>query len=100
MVLAWGIIAPGLIATGRAVGMPTSEEFPLVSYQAMSFEEAEAYAKSPSPRYWLLWPGVLIMMVYSFVELFFSLGPSSRNLVAVISIHYPGVRSRFVSLPC
>ncbi|KAI4528915.1 OPT oligopeptide transporter protein-domain-containing protein [Schizophyllum commune] len=75
MVLAWGIIAPGLIATGRAVGMPTSEEFPLVSYQAMSFEEAEAYAKSPSPRYWLLWPGVLIMMVYSFVELFFSLGP-------------------------
>ena len=65
MVLAWGIIAPGLIATCRAVGMPTSEEFPLVSYQAMSFEEAEAYAKSPSPRYWLLWPGVLMMLVYS-----------------------------------
>ncbi|TRM63530.1 OPT oligopeptide transporter protein-domain-containing protein [Schizophyllum amplum] len=76
LILAWGIIAPSLISTGRAVGVATSEEFPLVSYQAMSFKAAEQYSETPSPRYWLLWPGVLMMMVYSFAELFCSLAPA------------------------
>ncbi|CCO27813.1 putative drug/proton antiporter YHK8 [Rhizoctonia solani AG-1 IB] len=73
-VLAWGIIAPSLIATGGAVGRQRSpDEFPEVwSYQAMSFKTLEDYIHSPSPRYWLLWPGVLIMLIYSFAEMFMS----------------------------
>ncbi|KAI0066782.1 oligopeptide transporter, partial [Artomyces pyxidatus] len=64
-VLAWGIIAPSLIATGRAVGVSASDDFPLVTYQSMSFDDVTKYVNSPSPRYWLLWPGVFMMLVYS-----------------------------------
>ncbi|KAG8685997.1 hypothetical protein FRC11_009717, partial [Ceratobasidium sp. 423] len=73
-VLAWGIIAPSLIATGGAVGRQRAPaEFPEVwSYQAMSFKTIDDYIHASSPRYWLLWPGVLIMLVYSFAEMFMS----------------------------
>ncbi|KAG8682389.1 hypothetical protein FRC11_014946 [Ceratobasidium sp. 423] len=60
------IIAPSLIATGGAVGRQRApDEFPEVwSYQAMSFKTIDGYIHASSPRYWLLWPGVLIMLVY------------------------------------
>ncbi|KAG8976950.1 hypothetical protein FRB90_008992, partial [Tulasnella sp. 427] len=76
-ILAWGIIAPSLIATGKAVSVDISDEFPLKSMNAMKFKTFDAYIHSPSPRYWLLWPGVLIMLVFSFVEL----GMSSGSLI-------------------
>jgi len=79
-VLAWGIIAPSLIGTGKAVGIPTSEEFPLVSYVGLSFENATDYITAPSPRYWLLWPGVLVMIVYSFADLFMSMVPMFKGV--------------------
>ncbi|KAH9858652.1 OPT oligopeptide transporter [Lenzites betulinus] len=68
-VLAWGIIAPSLIKNGLAVGESISDEFPLVSYNALSFDDPSDFTTAPSPRYWLLWPGILVMLVYSFVEL-------------------------------
>ena len=64
-VLAWGIIAPSLIKNGLAVGVSISDDFPLVSYQALSFKSPSDYIDNPSPRYWLLWPGVLMMLIYS-----------------------------------
>ena len=69
-VLAWGIIAPSLVKNGLAVGQSVSDEFPLVSYQGLSFDDPDAYVHNPSPRYWLLWPGVLMMFVYSVSELY------------------------------
>ncbi|KAI0312850.1 oligopeptide transporter [Amylostereum chailletii] len=74
-VLAWGIIAPSLISTGRAVGRSISDEFPLVSYQAMSFDDPEVFVANPSPRYWLLWPGVFMMLVYSAADVAVNAGP-------------------------
>lgn len=73
-VLAWGIIAPSIIHTGVAVGVQRDpDNFPEVySYQAMKFKTLDAYVHAPSPRYWLLWPGVLVMLVYSFAELVMS----------------------------
>ncbi|KAG0151242.1 hypothetical protein CROQUDRAFT_712984 [Cronartium quercuum f. sp. fusiforme G11] len=65
-VLAWGIVGPALVARGLAFGRPGEAEG-LVSYQAMS--AAFTTADHPSPRYWLLWPGVLLMLVSSFTEL-------------------------------
>jgi hypothetical protein len=47
-----------------------------MSYYAMSFKNNDVVIKSPSPRYWLLWPGVLVMIVFSFLEI----GMSSRHL--------------------
>ncbi|KAG8900722.1 hypothetical protein FRB99_005795 [Tulasnella sp. 403] len=79
-VLAWGIIAPSLIATGKAVAISVSDEFPLLSMQAMKFKTPDDYIHAPSPRYWLLWPGVLIMLVYSFVELGMSSGSLIRSM--------------------
>ncbi|KAF9567161.1 OPT oligopeptide transporter [Agrocybe pediades] len=79
-ILAWGIIQPAIVKNGLAFGISTSDEFPLVSYQAMSFADPEVYATRPSPRYWLLWPGVLIMLVYSFADLALTLGPLLRGM--------------------
>ncbi|KAK1226738.1 hypothetical protein PQX77_010283 [Marasmius sp. AFHP31] len=75
-VLSWGIIAPSLVKNGLAVGKPASEEFPLVSYGSLGFSDStDEYINSPSPRYWLLWPGVLIMLLYSFTDVFLNLLP-------------------------
>ncbi|KAA1472482.1 oligopeptide transporter [Dentipellis sp. KUC8613] len=83
-VLAWGIIQPSLIATGKAVGKSISDEFPLVSYQAMSFDDVAAFVKTPSPRYWLLWPGVLVMLVYSAADVLFgAAGPLWRSIRSI-----------------
>ena len=35
----------------------------------LSFKDPSQYVNSPSPRYWLLWPGVLMMLVYSVSDL-------------------------------
>ena len=64
-VLAWGVIAPSLVKNGLAFGKSISDDFPLISYQSLSFTDPDVYSKHPSPRYWLLWPGVLMMLVYS-----------------------------------
>ncbi|KAF8893097.1 OPT oligopeptide transporter protein-domain-containing protein, partial [Infundibulicybe gibba] len=74
-VLAWGIIAPTIVKNGLAFGVSVSDDFPLMSYQALSFDDPELYITQPSPRYWLLWPGVLIMLLYSFADVILSLGP-------------------------
>jgi hypothetical protein len=64
------------VKNGLAVGVPTSDAFPeMMSYQAMSFSDPEKYVSAPSPRYWLLWPGVLIMLLYSFADVVMSLVP-------------------------
>jgi uncharacterized oligopeptide transporter (OPT) family protein len=63
-ILAWGILAPWTISSGLAVGVQTHPDtYPeLWSYTRLTFTEPEKYRTSPSPRYWLLWPGVLVMM--------------------------------------
>ncbi|KAK7047421.1 hypothetical protein VNI00_006652 [Paramarasmius palmivorus] len=79
-ILAYGIIAPALVKNGLAVGRAASDEFPLVSYGSLGFsKDVSEYINSPSPRYWLLWPGVLMMLLYSFADIFLSLIPMMRN---------------------
>lgn len=60
-VLSWGIIAPATIHTGAAVGIPLDDN--RVVYTALGLDDLEQYSKNPSPRYWLLWPGVCIYHV-------------------------------------
>lgn len=77
-VIAWGIIGPALVTSGASFGY---------SYADLLGLEGEAYdrwhpwtdfyslsddvvtADNFSPRYWLLWPGVLLMIAVSFTEL-------------------------------
>lgn len=58
-VLAWGVIAPSLVKNGLAFGVAASDEFPLVSYNSLSFSDPDKYTSAPSPRYWLLCKCVL-----------------------------------------
>ncbi|EMC98140.1 hypothetical protein BAUCODRAFT_32137 [Baudoinia panamericana UAMH 10762] len=74
-VLAWGIIGPALVHNGAAFGKnyfkPTSPEWEhwsgMVNFASMS--GSSVTKETPSPRFWLLWPGVLLMIVVSFTEL-------------------------------
>ncbi|KAK8085688.1 oligopeptide transporter [Apiospora hydei] len=75
---AWGIIGPLLVYTGEAVGVPlTSPEdgelhekwHRSMSYFTMSnIQDPDV---TPSPRYWLLWPGVMVLLCYSMAEFVF-----------------------------
>jgi hypothetical protein len=64
-------VAPILVRTGRAVGIQLDPvNFPnIYSYWGLSFTSLDELVNSPSPRYWLLWPGILMMLVASLVEL-------------------------------
>jgi uncharacterized oligopeptide transporter (OPT) family protein len=61
-VLGWGIIAPAIVRNGLAFGKSASDDYPLVSYTSLSAKTADEYIHNASPRYWLLWPGVLVML--------------------------------------
>jgi hypothetical protein len=56
-VLAWGVIAPATIRTGATVGLDLGEDN-RVSYLSLQLTDISQYSKNPSPRYWLIWPGV------------------------------------------
>jgi len=53
-----------------------SEDFPLYSSASLSFKDPEVFLENPSPRYWLLWPGVLVMLLYSFTDVILGVLPS------------------------
>lgn len=71
-ILAWGIIGPALVHNGAAFGKQSYPDDPkwsgVVSFAYLSGSSSSK--ETPSPRYWLLWPGVLLMIVVSFTELF------------------------------
>lgn len=70
-IAAWGIIGPILVTKGQCIGINWGEDEPwdgLVSF--FSFSGLNRPGELPSPRYWLLWPGVMIMVCCSLVELF------------------------------
>ena len=79
-ILAWGIIAPALVKNGLAFGTPISDEYPLITYNALSFDDPTLYTTHPSPRYWLLWPGILLMLLYSFADLGMNSGAMIDNI--------------------
>ncbi|ESK88593.1 oligopeptide transporter [Moniliophthora roreri MCA 2997] len=75
-VLAWGIIAPSLVKNGLAVVSRNKVDPNIFSVMSLNFiNDPSEYITSPSPRYWLLWPGVLMMLLYSFADIFCSLLP-------------------------
>lgn len=69
-VMAWGIIGPVLVHYGECIGVDISEGDP--KWQGMySFGKLSNLGnETPSPRYWLLWPAVMVMVCASMAELF------------------------------
>ncbi|CZS88195.1 hypothetical protein WAI453_000615 [Rhynchosporium graminicola] len=69
-VLAWGIIGPLLVYNGLAFGESVSNDPKWLSYRSYDSLSHEFSAPNhPSPRYWLLWPGLLCIVAVSFTEL-------------------------------
>ncbi|KAF3347870.1 hypothetical protein VD0002_g2752 [Verticillium dahliae] len=68
-VLAWGVIGPALVHYGECIGKDVSDGDP--KWDGLySFYSLANIGKGPSsPRYWLLWPGVMIMVCASMAEL-------------------------------
>ncbi|KAG8809378.1 hypothetical protein FRC18_004576, partial [Serendipita sp. 400] len=101
-VLSWGIIAPSIVKTGQAVGRPIDEENApgYMSYYSMSFRpQPDGTRPPPSPRYWLLWPGVLMMLVFSFVEIGMSLRHSLWASIKNVGNPWPAFKRIFVKDP-
>lgn len=69
-VFAWGLAGPLLVHYGECVGVMIEEGkwAGLTSFGSMSGIDTPGYV--PSPRYWFLWPGVMVLIVYSLVEFF------------------------------
>lgn len=65
-ILAWGLIGPLTIKYGVTVSKPNIygvEDDRWRNYFSMSAADND-FINNASPRYWMLWPGILIMLVY------------------------------------
>ncbi|RVD80561.1 uncharacterized protein DFL_008456 [Arthrobotrys flagrans] len=66
-IIAWGIIGPTLVAYDAAFCQRASENYPdMWNCNGLRLADPK---NAPSPRYWMIWPGVLLMMAVSFAEL-------------------------------
>ncbi|KLO85638.1 permease-unknown function [Fusarium fujikuroi] len=69
-VVAWGLIGPLLVHYGECIGIAVGEGKweGITRFSVMTGVDDPDYV--PSPRYWMLWPGVMVLMVYSLIEFF------------------------------
>ncbi|OTA95670.1 hypothetical protein M434DRAFT_393520 [Hypoxylon sp. CO27-5] len=68
-ILAWAIIGPTLVHYGECIGKPQTDDPRWEGYYSFASLSNLGH-ETPSPRYWLLWPGVMIMVCTSMAELF------------------------------
>ncbi|KAK4465067.1 OPT oligopeptide transporter protein-domain-containing protein [Cladorrhinum samala] len=69
-VLAWGLIGPLLVHYGECIGRQIEPDDPKWDSYYSFTSLSELGRRTPSPRYWLLWPGVMVMVCSSMAELF------------------------------
>ncbi|KAI0392605.1 OPT oligopeptide transporter protein-domain-containing protein [Xylariaceae sp. FL0594] len=67
-VISWAIIAPVLVHYGECIGKQVTDDPYWHGYYSFTHLNNLGH-ETPSPRYWLLWPGVLIMVATSIAEL-------------------------------
>lgn len=69
-VFAFGILGPILVHYGECIGVQDYPDDPkwssIYNFNDMSNISEDNF--TPSPRYWFLWPGVMVLIVYSMVE--------------------------------
>ncbi|KAG1866075.1 OPT oligopeptide transporter [Suillus subluteus] len=89
--LAWAIIGPIIIHTGEAVGIPAVTSIPgQMNYASMVLTDP---VNQPSPRYWLVWPGTLMLLCTSFTEVacnFKSIYLATRNAIGALMERFHG----------
>ncbi|ODA83239.1 hypothetical protein RJ55_01751 [Drechmeria coniospora] len=69
-VVAFGLIGPLLVHYGVCIGKEIPTTSPKwegrVNFNSLSGISKPGYV--PSPRFWMLWPGVMVLIVYSLIE--------------------------------
>ncbi|KIJ61696.1 hypothetical protein HYDPIDRAFT_31028 [Hydnomerulius pinastri MD-312] len=86
--LAWAIIGPVI-----AFGIPADESIPgYMNYASMSLADP---VNHPSPRYWLVWPGTLMLLCASFAEV----GCNWKSVYAAMRSLAGAVGERFQRQP-
>lgn len=72
--VAWGFVGPLLVYTGECTGKQVMPDDPhwdrYITYNSLSGMSSPDYV--PSPRYWFLWPGVMVLLCYSMAEFLFN----------------------------
>jgi OPT family oligopeptide transporter len=64
--LAWAVLGPIIVAKGIAFGTVANKSIPgYMNYMGMTLQDP---IHEPSPRYWLIWPGTLMLLCASFAE--------------------------------
>ncbi|KAL2669902.1 hypothetical protein Neosp_015068 [[Neocosmospora] mangrovei] len=64
--LAFGVIGPIIVAKGLAVGVAYNPKYlKLMTYMSL---ESPDLISAPSPRYWLMWPAILVMACATFTD--------------------------------
>ncbi|KAF5516741.1 putative oligopeptide transporter [Colletotrichum siamense] len=73
---AWGFVGPLLVKYGEAVGVARAPDDPKwhdrVAFNGMTISDEPGWV--PSPRYWFLWPGVMVLVCYSMAEFVLHIG--------------------------
>ncbi|KAK1855154.1 oligopeptide transporter [Colletotrichum chrysophilum] len=73
---AWGFVGPLLVKYGEAVGVARAPDDPKwhdrVAFNGMTISDEPDWV--PSPRYWFLWPGVMVLVCYSMAEFVLHIG--------------------------
>lgn len=65
--LAWAIIGPALVTTGKAFGVAMSPDYPgYINYSNMVLDDP---VHKPSPEYWMIWPGCMLLLSSSVAEI-------------------------------
>ncbi|OAA40688.1 oligopeptide transporter [Metarhizium rileyi] len=67
-VAAWGLIGPLLVHYGECIGEQVGEGkwAELTNFNKLNDIIEPGFV--PSPRYWMLWPGVMVLLTYSLIE--------------------------------
>ncbi|KAG1821376.1 OPT oligopeptide transporter protein-domain-containing protein [Suillus variegatus] len=87
--LAWAVLGPIIVARGIAFGTSADPSIPgYMNYMGMTLQDP---INDPSPRYWLLWPGTLMLICASFAEV----ACNWRSLYAAIRSAFAMILQRF-----
>jgi len=87
-VLAWGIIGPAITAAGLAVVTYLDPAYP--EYFTVNEMVLDDPINAPSPRYWLIWPGTLLLLAASFAEI----GASYKMLWSSLKVAAQPIRHK------
>ncbi|CCM06293.1 uncharacterized protein FIBRA_08544 [Fibroporia radiculosa] len=78
--LAWAIIGPALVTTGRAFGEAYAAQYPgYINYANMVLDDP---VHKPSPEYWMIWPGCMLLLTASVSEI----GANYKSIVTAFSV--------------